>query len=322
MASIKTKFSVGLFVILGLTAVFAFIVWLGMYQFFREGRRYIVFFDESVQGLNKDSAVKYRGVGIGRVESIEVAPDGRLIAIVLNLDEPLKETGQMVAQLKSVGITGLMFIELEQKKPGEVISQPALSFSPEYPVIATKPSEIKKLLTDIYIIVNRLKCLDFKRISDLIVETLNHTNQTLTDAEVKKLSAAVQTTLAQTQDLLDPKEWASIRKNILQASTGINQLIATSETAVVNIDKALAEQNRRLSQTLQGFQNAVENAALVIDEAHDRLTKIDPEFYTTMKNLQTASENINALVQALLDQPSILLFSEPLPEKSIEGKGN
>ncbi len=58
MASVKTKFSVGLFVILGISAVFVFIVWLGMYEFFREGRRYVVFFDESVQGLNKDSAVK------------------------------------------------------------------------------------------------------------------------------------------------------------------------------------------------------------------------------------------------------------------------
>jgi phospholipid/cholesterol/gamma-HCH transport system substrate-binding protein len=322
MASVKTKFSVGLFVILGISAVFVFIVWLGMYEFFREGRRYVVFFDESVQGLNKDSAVKYRGVGIGRVESISVAPDGILIRIVLNLDEPLKQTEQVVAQIKSVGITGLMFVELERKKSGEVICRPRLSFEPKYPVIATKPSEIKKLLTDIHDIVDRLKSIDVKRISELLVETLDKTNQTLTEAEVKNVSAAVQQTLAQTREVLDPQEWTRIRKNLLTASAGINQLIENAENTVSDIDKALVEQNRRLSQTLQEFQNAAEQASFVINDTHDRIKRIDPELYSTLKNLEGAGENINKLVQDLMDQPSMLFFSNPPPAKPIERKGH
>ena len=60
-----------------MTVVVVFILWLGMVQYFQEGRKYVAFFDESVQGLQKDSAVKYRGVDIGRVEDIRVAPDGR-----------------------------------------------------------------------------------------------------------------------------------------------------------------------------------------------------------------------------------------------------
>ncbi len=256
------------------------------------------------------------------MESISVAPDGILIRIVLNLDEPLKQTEQVVAQIKSVGITGLMFVELERKKSGEVICRPRLSFEPKYPVIATKPSEIKKLLTDIHDIVDRLKSIDVKRISELLVETLDKTNQTLTEAEVKNVSAAVQQTLAQTREVLDPQEWTRIRKNLLTASAGINQLIENAENTVSDIDKALVEQNRRLSQTLQEFQNAAEQASFVINDTHDRIKRIDPELYSTLKNLEGAGENINKLVQDLMDQPSMLFFSNPPPAKPIERKGH
>ena len=79
MPSVRTKFSVGLFVIIGMSLVVIFVLWLGMSEIFKEGRKYVAYFDESVQGLNKDAAVKYRGVNIGRVDQIGVAPDGRLI---------------------------------------------------------------------------------------------------------------------------------------------------------------------------------------------------------------------------------------------------
>ena len=82
MASTKTQFSVGLFVIVGLTIATIAILWLGMSHYFEKGRYYVSYFDESVQGLDKDSPVKYRGVPIGRVENVGVAPDGTLIQII------------------------------------------------------------------------------------------------------------------------------------------------------------------------------------------------------------------------------------------------
>ena len=51
-----------------------------------KGSLYSVYFDESVQGLQVDSAIKYRGVEIGKVQSIEVAPDNRLIEVIMKID--------------------------------------------------------------------------------------------------------------------------------------------------------------------------------------------------------------------------------------------
>src|SRR6056297_2746179 len=128
MPSVRTQFSVGLFVVLGMAVVVIFILWLGLMQYFQEGRKYVAFFDESVQGLSKDSAVKYRGVDIGRVDDIRVAPDGRLVQIILDLRQPLRDNEDIFAQIKGVGITGIMFVELEHTPEGQIIEPPELSF--------------------------------------------------------------------------------------------------------------------------------------------------------------------------------------------------
>ena len=111
MQSIKTRFSVGLFVIIGMSVVILAILWLGMSDYLREGRKYSAYFDESVQGLSQDAAVKYRGVSVGRVDQIGVAPDGRLVEIIFSLNKKLQNAENLVAQIKSVGITGIMFPE-------------------------------------------------------------------------------------------------------------------------------------------------------------------------------------------------------------------
>ena len=85
MATIKTKLMVGIFVLLGFALATGSIIWLGMSNYFEKGLYYVAYFDESVQGLDKDSPVKYRGVSIGRVESINVAPDETLIQVVMKI---------------------------------------------------------------------------------------------------------------------------------------------------------------------------------------------------------------------------------------------
>lgn len=325
MPSIKTKFSVGLFVIIGLTMVIVAVLWLGMSQYFKEARHYVAFFDESVQGLSKDSPVKYRGVGIGRVESISVAPDGYLIQIVLNLDAPLKDKENLVAQIKSVGITGIMFVELERKKEGEMIPSPNLDFEPKYPVIGTKPSEIKQLLTDIYEIVDTLKQVRFKAISDQIIETLDAARQTLADAEIKQLSADIRQLIDRLHGAFDPEEWRRFQTNLHEASVNAGHLIKSADQAVGRLDAVVEEQDQRLADIMISLKNTVDQAAfmlrngnLLVDETRDQVSDIDRELQQTLRQLENTSKNINRLMERLTDQPSLMIFGEPPTPKPIE----
>ena len=147
MASKKTTFAVGLFVAGGITISMLSIILLGMSRFMEKGSYYVTYFNESVQGLAIDSPVKYQGVPIGRVERIRVAPDSQLIQVVMKIEETGRGLeNNIVAQLKAVGITGSMFVELDRKKSDDPDLSPSLSFPSEYPIVPSKPSEITKIM--------------------------------------------------------------------------------------------------------------------------------------------------------------------------------
>src|SRR5512137_2817307 len=128
MAKKKHYFIVGLFVLIGLIIGVALIIWLSTSQYLQKGKVYATYFDESVQGLQIDSSVKYRGVDIGIVDKIRVAPDFRHIEIIMkiNYEGNLDNT---IAKLKMAGITGIVYVELDHRKAGDIDDSPKITFT-------------------------------------------------------------------------------------------------------------------------------------------------------------------------------------------------
>ncbi|MFW6283995.1 MAG: MlaD family protein [Desulfosalsimonas sp.] len=301
MQSVRTKFSVGMFVILGMTAVIIVILWLGMAQYFQEGHKYNAYFDESVQGLSQDAAVKYRGVNVGRVEQINVAPDGRLIEIVFTLDKTLRDTANLVAQIKSVGITGIMFVELERQAPDELVSVPDYKFEPKYPVVATRPSEMKQLLSDINEILGNLKQVDVEGISGRLSELLEKSNQ-----------------------LLDTQKWSRLRSSAEQSLQNINGLITDTRRTVNRIDGTVNTSAGRFDNAVNQVGKAAETAdnlfargSASLDGAEDRVRDYDRQTADIMDELREAATGINRLINQLQQQPSQVLYGRPVPEKPV-----
>ena len=192
MSGRSSKFLIGLFVITGLMIGAIIIIWAGASDLFMKGSTYVSYFDESVQGLQNDSAVKYLGVEIGKVESIRVAPDYRLIEVVMKINLSGDLQKQTISQLRTTGITGIVFIELDRIKPGEHLDFQTVSFKTAYPIIPSRPSDISKLLADANKIMQSIKELDFKGISDQLKNTTKaienflagkHTNNIMTNLD-------------------------------------------------------------------------------------------------------------------------------------------
>ena len=325
MPSIRTKFSVGLFVIIGMTVVVIFVLWLGMAEFFQEGRNYVAYFDESVQGLNKDSAVKYRGVNIGRVDSISVAPDGRLIQIIFTANKKLQHSDEIVAQLETVGITGIMFVELERTGKGEKAPQQHFSFTPEYQVIATKPSEMKQFLSDLYDILSRIKQLDIKGISNRLNTALDSLNKAVVDANVPKLSSDIQKTLTSTNRLLNAQKWEKVRASLQTTVDSLNALIEKSNQTVTRVDSVFQQSGDRFNETVRSVKSAADNAnqlfvngTAMVQNSGERISVLDQHITAIIGNLETATRNLNLILAELRSQPSQLLLSAPAAPKPIE----
>lgn len=294
MAKKTTNLMIGLFVILGFVLGVVAIIWVGATSYFQKGATYISYFDESVQGLQVDSGVKYRGVEVGRVETIRVAPDNRLIGVIMkiNLRDNLQKNA--VAQLKAAGITGIMFVDLDRRKPGEPDLSPKIDFPSEYPIIPSRPSEMQRLVAGINEIVNKFNQINTKGISDQLIAT------------TKAM-----------EEFLQGKQMASILKRLDAAAGNLESLTGRA-------DKVLA--GARLDEVLAEARAALKNARTMLATVNDQVLgmqlpatlgqtrDITRELQAAGNTLRQSSETLEMLLQRIYDRPSDLLFGKP-PKK-------
>ncbi|MDE2311442.1 MAG: MCE family protein [Betaproteobacteria bacterium] len=142
----KVNFAVvGVFVLVLSIALISGVLWLSSGESYRKVYDvYQTYMKESVAGLSLNASVRYRGVEVGRVQKIALAP-GNVEQVQLTLDiergTPVKV--DTVAILQTYGITGLAFVELT----GGGRDSPVLKAQPgeKYPVIKAGTSLMTRL---------------------------------------------------------------------------------------------------------------------------------------------------------------------------------
>ena len=137
----------------------AFIYWYTGYRG-RQGARYVTYFSESVSGLVKESPVTYKGVPIGEIDKMGIAPDGKLVEVVFRVydsDRKVLEK-KMVTCLEHFGYTGLFVLGLEEMKPGDIDKSPKIAFPTEYFVIpsSTRGIPSRTQILDINVKVDKI----------------------------------------------------------------------------------------------------------------------------------------------------------------------
>lgn len=356
MASNKTAFAVGIFLIIGLSTGIVTIIWLGMSNFLDKGRNYVAYFDESVQGLDKDSSVKYRGVGIGRVADIRVAQDSTLIEVLVSIESALDPGEGMVAQLKSVGITGIMFIELDRKGKDEPDRSPEIKFEPEHPVIATKPSELNLFLNKMETIMKQVQALDMHGISERLKSAVSTIQKSVEDAHIDVLSSDIRASLDRLNQMLDPEKWELIFKSLEKSAASfdtlakdagkiltsldrnLDRLVTSADKTILDIDKTvlgvdsgitdirklLRGIGEQADQAMKELNTAIITSKDFLGEGTGFLKKTDARFASfqrlilaTLQNVEKMSLHMNHIMDMIADQPSQLIFGQPPPSRDI-----
>jgi len=322
MASQRTKFAVGLFLVGGISVALVALIWLGVTRYFEKGNLYVTYFAESVQGLERDAPVKYRGVTIGRVESISVAPDSKLIKVVLNVESGMVLGHNIVAQLKNVGITGSMFIELDQRKEDEPDQSPPLSFPSEYPIVASKPAEISGLLRGLDEVLNKIRALDVEGIVSRINLNLDAMERAVRQLNVEGISRKAETTLDRMNHIMDKQKWDEILKSLHETIETANSTLTHTDRIFARAESFLTEKDAVIGAALEDLRNALQRTNAFLEKAsslaggtEETLLDMRSHLLATARNLETASESLNRFLEKVAEQPSQILFSEPPPPR-------
>lgn len=309
MFSPTNYFKIGLFVLLGMAAAFATAVAFGANQVKRETLAYYTYFNESVQGLDLGSPVKYRGVTIGTVARVEIAPDRRHVQVAAELDmesvrrlglaeTPMNEASpsrfavppELRTQLQSQGITGLKFLALDFFNP-ETNPPPELPFQTPENYIPAAPSLIKSLEDSLTRAADSLPLMagqissSLKRI-DLMLEDLQKDNlagkTVVTLENVNGAVTDIRDTLKRIDQAKIPEKAAGTLAKVDAAATrldavlrrvdGDNGLVASATRATDafgDVGRSAHGTTRELDTTLREFREAI-NAVRDLVESLDR----------------------------------------------------
>jgi phospholipid/cholesterol/gamma-HCH transport system substrate-binding protein len=303
MSKKKPLFTVGLFVVIGTLIGVSIVVWVGASKYFEKGDRFVTYFEESVQGLQIDSRVKYQGVDVGWVTKIGLAPDNRLVEVMMKINLQSDMSNNIVAKLEMAGITGLVFVGLEQMKPSYVKLTPKIHFPTNDPVIPSIPSDIQKFVSGVHSVVEKANQLDFKGISDQIKSTTKTIETFMSDSKMKGMVASLANASANLENMSN-KINAMLEKDgvVEDMLKDARDVIAGAKKTVENVNKEISALN---------IADTANKANRLVDHASRRAQAVATEVQITSENLRRASETLENLLNRLNADPSDIIFSEP-----------
>jgi len=294
MTTPTNHWKLGLFVLVGVVLALATVGALVARSLRQEVGHYISYFDESVQGLEVGSPIKFRGVTIGSVGKIEVAPDHRHVeveselgkavlsrlgldvaagAVMPGADKKLEQAIDLRAQLAITGLTGVKFLQLDFFTVADH-PPPELPFPVPKNYIPATSSSMKDIESSLVRTMNSLP-----EITDQVTRILGRIDLFVSELNNGKLAAQMLATLA----------------GLRETMTRVNGLIAR-----IDADKGLLESLQRASNA---FGNTVRNA-----------DGLGSQIEATMISVQEAAKSIRKLADALEQEPDMLMKGRS-PEK-------
>lgn len=333
----KTKVSpaaVGVFVLgalaLGLIALLSF----GGLSLFSKPHRFMVYFDESIHGLDLGSPVKLRGVRVGRVVDLAVHYDdvaNKSVVVVtceLNRNVITDEKGAQLkiagpkdiqtmvdrglrAQLGVLGLaTGLLFVELDFLDPAENPA-PVLADQPKFVVIPSVPSAISEYQASLTEILSDLKKVDFAGISREAKTLLVTANRKIAEADVKGLGDKVGRAADAVRTFVESPE-------ARQAFANLNAALVATREAVAKIDAQVGPVSDDLRQTLAQAQAALktlESAAGTTRQFVQDQGQVGDELTSALRQIAEAAGALENLANSIERNPSALLVGKKKPQK-------
>ncbi|HAA02708.1 MAG TPA: hypothetical protein DCE18_04975 [Syntrophobacteraceae bacterium] len=315
MAKTINQFKLGLFILLCGSLGLVVIIWLGASHYFEKKKVFVTYFAESVKGLQKDAVVNYLGVPVGRVAAIGLAPDGRLIEVLLYLKPEFEVDHQLVIRLLEQGLTGLRYLEIVAAPANTDQATPAISFPHEHPLIRSYPSEISQLKTGLESLYAKIIEVDFQGLVEGWKKSATLVNHILADDNLDEMLLNLKTSSDELRALLAKintavpadelqKAMEDLRRSLVASRRGLEALTRQLEALPPH---ALADLTTRLQQVLKTGERTV---AGWDQETGKVLTALQQNLDQTRQVL----EQLRQLVQSLRAQPQQILLHPATPD--------
>ncbi len=317
-----TPIITGLFVLGALLLAVAGVVAFGSGGFWRETREFVVYFDESVHGLERGSPVKLLGVQVGRVNSVNITyreSDGAVARVVCEIERSrmMDPAGREVdlrdpetldrlvreglrARLNLAGITGMLFIEMNFRDPADrafVVSDATL------PVIPSTRSALFGVTEGMARVVSSFEAIDFPAISDGILSFMDKAERTLDQARVEELMKSMTEAVEAITEVARAEELHGSLRAAREAFEDFGKLARKLEEQVDPLADGMTAAVDDVRRTLEEMGETLGAARETLSSESGAV----PQLVETLDSVREAAHSVRRLADYLERHPQALL---------------
>jgi len=321
---------IGAFVLGAVALIVIAILVFGSGRLFRQTRNFVLYFDNSVNGLRVGAPVKLKGVEIGSVKDIRLlvgqGTAGDKIPVIIEID--LKKltrrgagtTAAVVPEAMQKAIvdrgirgqldmeslvTGLLYVALDffPGTPINLVQKPGGDY--DYPEIPTLPTTLEQAKGALTRVISKLDDIDFKELDANLQATLKGVNRTVNSPEIE----SVLRSLAQVMPKVD-QAVVNIRNLAGTMDDKVKILADDLQHTSADARLALKQAGDALKQTEETMKRA-EGAVANIETLSDLDSPVNYELVKGLRDVSTAARSLRALTDYLERNPRAPIFGKP-----------
>lgn len=301
---------IGLLVVFGLILMMGFGYWLLKPSIEDETAKYLIYFDESVLGLNLDAPVKYRGIGVGKVSRLRINPkNSEQVEVLISILKSTPIKSSTVAKLTSQGITGLSYINLNLGDNGA----PALKANKneEYPVINSEASFLERFGQSI------------DTVSDKLSNTLSGTQRLLNEENQKQFALILNRTarfMDKIERVLDEETILNLQKSVknFESSTAkLDKMMPHVDSFIDNSIRWEGDISKKFDSIMNsylGIRSSADEVKRAIASGEFNLKDIAGDMVPTVNTTLLEMQQLMIKLEGALNQyersPSDVLFKQ------------
>jgi len=317
---------IGLFIVIGLALGIAGLILFGSSRLFTRTYERIVYFNNSLNGLNEGAPVKFRGVTIGSVKRVmihfnqatndfampviveiredllrERLGDSSLLPDTQGLEARVNRGLRATLQAESL-VTGVLYINLDVLP--DALPPVYHQLKPIYPELPTQPSDVQQLLDNI-------ARVDFNGLENKLSALITRVDNMVGGLKVKEISDGLTNLLTSINRLVGSPE---ITNTLVTAQGTLAEYRRLAEKLGSRVDPVADNATNALaqaSQTLAELRGSVQDLrSLLAPEAPLR-----HELTLALDQIADAAQSVSALAEFLRRHPNSLITGRETNEK-------
>lgn len=287
MFKMKKEVKIGIYAVVIIAAAWIGIRFLSGVDVFGQNETYYAYYDDAA-GLQNASAVMIRGVKVGQVMQVSVAPeDPTKVKVTMSVSRDYKLPSDSQAKIFSAGLMGGKAIEIILGSSSEVLAPGSdIQSKAEKDMLDMAASELGDL---------KVK----------VVELIDNLNKTVTglNAVVDGNSTTITAAVSNLNAILADLRRSNIVANVNEFTGTLNQNGERIDSVMMNLNAIVAELEQRQ------MAKSIADAVTTLNEVLAKVNSTDGTVgglladRTLYNNLTTASNNLATLLADLKEHP-------------------